>query len=562
MSLLPRRLLLAIPLLFVLPSSAGLGQQATEFSTVPTKLATPPGLPRPEDFLNRGVVFEQQRLWQQAADLYERGVRHYPNDDLLKTRLSKAERLYSFSRRFNDTSYVRELLRLSEFQAAELLREILGKIQSHYVEPVSIPALLQRGYTNIAFAIGDPEPRSHWARVLPTGATRQAEVDLLIAELRLRSTRLSVHAERNQSAAMQLTDAVDEARAAGRLVQERGFGTATAVIMEFVSAISEGLDPYSCHLSPNRMKDLYAMIDGNFVGLGVEVRGTAKGLEIVHVIPESPAEECGLKAGDILTAVDGRDLSNMGAEAAANLLQGRADSQVVMLVDHPNQQTRQVTATRREVVVHSVTRAEIIDPAASVGYIRLESFQKLTVEELEEAYRRLQALGMRSLILDVRGNPGGLLDVGLTVVNHFVEQGVLVSTQGRAWGQSWSHRAREMDVWTLPIAVLIDGESASASEILAGAIKDHRRGVIVGTRSYGKGSVQSIFPLRSANTALRLTTAHFYSPQGKVYQGVGVEPDIRVSRPLGNLGEELPISPVPTLLNDNQIKAACVALAP
>jgi carboxyl-terminal processing protease len=212
-------------------------------------------------------------------------------------------------------------------------------------------------------------------------------------------------------------------------------------------------------------------------------------------------------------------------------------------------------------VVHSVTETKMLGEPAVVGYVRLGSFQKLTVGELEAAVHQLLQSGMQSLIIDLRGNPGGLLDVALQVANHFINNGVLVSTRGRAWGQSFEHSARRgAAVWGFPLAVLIDGDSASASEIFAGAIKDHGRGLVVGTTSYGKGSVQSIFPLRSANTGLRLTTAYFYSPTGKVYQNTGVEPDLYVSRSLDALGQEVPVGRHPTPEDDPQLRAAYDAL--
>ena len=175
-----------------------------------------------------------------------------------------------------------------------------------------------------------------------------------------------------------------------------------------------------------------------------------------------------------------------------------------------------------------MARAEIVEPSAGVGYIQLIGFQKNSAEELDRAVASLRRQGMKSLVLDLRGNPGGLLNVAVEIAERFIDKGPIVFTRGRAPGQSQEYRARGRGAWTMPLCVLIDHESASASEILAGALKDYGRAVVLGERSYGKGSVQSIFALRSAPAGLKLTTAKFYSPKNQPYSEQGVEPDVLV----------------------------------
>ncbi len=183
---------------------------------------------------------------------------------------------------------------------------------------------------------------------------------------------------------------------------------------------------------------------------------------------------------------------------------------------------------RRHVDVESVTQAKIVDVSGGVGYVQLNGFQKSSTEELERAIDSLRRQGMTSLVLDLRGNPGGLLNIAVEIAERFIDQGVIVSTRGRAPGQSQIYRAGARAVWKMPLIVLIDHDSASASEILAGALKDHRRAYVLGERSYGKGSVQSIFALRSAPAGLKLTTAKFYSPRSRPYSEQGVEPDMMI----------------------------------
>ena len=176
-----------------------------------------------------------------------------------------------------------------------------------------------------------------------------------------------------------------------------------------------------------------------------------------------------------------------------------------------------------------MTGVKIVDPETMTGYVQLNGFQKSSTEELERAVALLHSQGMKALVLDLRGNPGGLLNVAVEMAERFIDQGVIVSTRGRAPGQSQVYRASRRADWKMPVYVLIDRDSASASEILAGALKDHRRATILGERSYGKGSVQSIFSLKNAPAGLKLTTAKFYSPKNRPYSEQGVEPDVVVA---------------------------------
>ena len=351
-------------------------------------------------------------------------------------------------------------------------------------------------------------------------------------------------------------EASAELRNVIRLCAVHGCQHTAAAPLEFITGACESLDPYTTHLSPNRLDELYSMIDGNFVGLGVEVRGEDQGLRIVEVLPSSPVQEAGLHDEELILTVDGVHLAGHNAEDAANRLQGPEGSAVLIEVANADGQTCNLSIVRREVIVHSVREACILEKSMGVAYLRIESFQKSTEDELRSILDDLEKQGMRSLIVDLRGNPGGLLDVSLDVANQFIGDGILVSTRGRAWGQNWAHWARPKVTRKTPIVVLVDSESASASEIFASAIQDHHRGLIVGTRTYGKGSVQSIFPLTTVRTGLRLTTALFFSPTDKRLQGVGVEPDLVITRGVSQLGEEPPVQRRPTPENDRQLRAA------
>ena len=298
--------------------------------------------------------------------------------------------------------------------------------------------------------------------------------------------------------------------------------------MEMAAAAVGGLDEYSAFLTTGQLDDLYAQIEGNFVGLGVELKSAPDGLLVVHVIPGSPAARAGIRAGDHLIGVGSRSIGGLSVDEAAHLLQGPEGSLVTLAVARGPGAARAITVRREHVEVPSIEEVGIVDNSSGVARVKITSFQKTTATDLEAALRRLDAAGMRALVIDLRGNPGGLLSAAVDVADLFLDHGLVVATRGRSPEEDFNYSAGRPGTWRTPLVVLIDGDSASSSEILAGAIRDHRRGTIVGSRSYGKGSIQGIFPLDAAGVGMRLTTAKFFSPRGLPYSGVGVDPDVSV----------------------------------
>ena len=323
-------------------------------------------------------------------------------------------------------------------------------------------------------------------------------------------------------------EARDSAVVAANLAQQRLGLSPTVVILEYLCGATNSLDPYSAYLTPDQLSEVYSQIDGSFVGLGIELKAQGGGLVIVRVISGSPAEQAGVRAGDRIVAVDGRQTSQYTTDQAANLLQGPEGSVCSLVLAAPGEADRQLSVRRQRVEVPSVDQVRIVDDKQGVGYLRLTCFQKTTRRDLEAALWRLHRDGMRSLIMDLRGNPGGLLISSVDIADLFLDQGVIVSTHGRIAQEDSTYTAHPEGTWHVPLTVIIDQESASAAEIFSGAIHDHHRGTIVGVRSFGKGSVQGIFQLDGSDSGLRLTTAKFYSPQGKPYSRVGVEPDVVV----------------------------------
>ena len=310
----------------------------------------------------------------------------------------------------------------------------------------------------------------------------------------------------------------------------------SAVVMEFVFGGCNSLDDYSSYLTPGKLGDLYNNIDGEFVGIGIEMKAeSGKGLLLVNVLPESPASEGGAQVGDFIVSIDGRDCRKLTTEEAATMLQGQPNSRVRLQLADPNtNEERPATLIRRAVKVKSIPVVKIIDRANHIGYIRMTGFQKNTAEELDAAMSKLRREGMQALIWDVRGNPGGLLNAAVEVLDRFIGNGVLVSTRGRVQDQNTIYKAHvDATDWSGPLVLLVDGDSASASEIVAGAVHDLHRGTIVGRKTYGKWSVQSILP-GHAESGFRLTTAKFYSPNGGTYSKIGIQPDVQVAEETEN----------------------------
>jgi carboxyl-terminal processing protease len=467
-----------------------------------------------DGYLQRGQELEAQRRWGEALAHYEECLRQFPAENVLEKRFELARLHYDLGRRYADRSFAENVARMPAEKALELYLQVLLKIETHYVEQPVWKDIVERGTSDLETALGEPV---FLERNLPS--LHPAAVEAFRRELR------QTLAERRVAGRM---DARDTAVVAANLAQQRLGLAPTVVILEYLCGATNSLDPYSAYLTPDQLREVYSQIDGSFVGLGIELKALGGGLVIVRVISGSPAEQAGARAGDRIVAIDGRQTSQYTTDQAANLLQGPEGTVCNLVVAAPGEAQRQLAVRRQRVEVPSVDQVRIADEKWGVGYLRLTCFQKTTRRDLEAALWRLHREGMRSLIMDLRGNPGGLLISSVDIADLFLDQGVIVSTHGRIAQEDSTYTAHPDGTWHVPLTVIIDQESASAAEIFSGAIHDHQRGKIVGVRSFGKGSVQGIFQLDGSDSGLRLTTAKFYSPQGKAYSRVGVEPDIVV----------------------------------
>lgn len=474
-----------------------------------------------DQMITAGVEYERGRQWLEAIEHYEKATKQWPEASEITYGLRRSKIHFSIERRYTDNSFLQRMLTLPRFEALTLVDELLSKVQDDYITPISSTSFAAHGTESLYLGLANP-------RFLQTNLPGVAPEKISRVRQALKTTYWNKPVDHRRGVFDVINAVCDMTEA------ELGLSS-SAVVMEYLFGSCNALDEYSAYLTPTRYNDLTGSIEGQFVGIGIEMKAEAnKGLLLVNVLPESPAAEGGLLSGEHIVAIEGKNCRTMTTDEAANYLQGKPGSRVTLDIEGRNNDVRQRSFQRRAVQVKSIPIVKMVDRENGVGYIKMTGFQKGTDWELDQALMQLQSQGMRSLIWDVRGNPGGLLDTAAKVLDRFLPEGVMVSTRGRSSRDNSTFSARRNGTTNLPLVLLIDGDSASASEIVAGAIRDHQRGTIVGRKSYGKWSVQSIFPLQSG-AGLRLTTARFYSPNGGWYGGDGVKqprgiaPDIEVA---------------------------------
>ena len=298
-----------------------------------------------------------------------------------------------------------------------------------------------------------------------------------------------------------------------------------------VSGMLTSLDPHSSYMDAKSFQDMQVQTRGAFGGLGIEVMQEDGLVKVVAPIDDTPAARAGILSGDLITAIDGQSVQGMTLNQAVDKMRGDVNTNVKLtILRGPKKDKLDVNLTRAIIQIKSV-RFHVDKP--DIGYIRITQFTEQTFDGLKDAMAKIQkdipADKFKGYVIDLRNNPGGLLDQSVAVVNAFIDKGEIVSTRGRNADETQRYNARPMDLsHGKPLVVLINGGSASASEIVAGALQDHKRATLIGSRSFGKGSVQTIIPLGQNNGALRLTTARYYTPSGRSIQAKGIEPDVTI----------------------------------
>jgi carboxyl-terminal processing protease len=308
----------------------------------------------------------------------------------------------------------------------------------------------------------------------------------------------------------------------------------TKLIETAISGMLAGLDPHSSYMDAKSFKDMQVQTRGEFGGLGIEVTMEDGLIKVVSPIDDTPASKAGILANDIITNIDDDAVQGLTLNQAVEKMRGPVNTKIKLKVVRKGQdKPMELTLVRDNIRVRSV-RARV--EADDIAYIRITTFNEQTTEGLKREMANLQSqIGdkLKGYIIDLRNNPGGLLEEAVSVSDAFLDRGEIVSTRGRNAEETQRRTAKPGDLAKgKPVIVLINGGSASASEIVAGALQDHKRATLVGTRSFGKGSVQTIIPLGSGNGALRLTTARYFTPSGKSIQAKGITPDIEVLQDL------------------------------
>ena len=298
-----------------------------------------------------------------------------------------------------------------------------------------------------------------------------------------------------------------------------------------ISGMLQGLDPHSSYMDAKSFRDMQVQTRGEFGGLGIEVTMEEGLIKVVSPIDDTPASKAGIMANDVITNLDDEAVQGLTLNQAVEKMRGPVNTKIKLkIIRKGADKPIEVTLTRDNIRVRSV-RARV--ESDDIAYIRVTTFNEQTTEGLKREIGNLTtqigADKLKGFIIDLRNNPGGLLEEAVSVSDAFLERGEIVSTRGRNADETQRRTAKSGDLTKgKPVAILINGGSASASEIVAGALQDHKRATLIGTRSFGKGSVQTIIPLGSGNGALRLTTARYFTPSGKSIQAKGISPDLEI----------------------------------
>jgi len=475
-----------------------------------------------DQIIQEGKNLETEGRWAEALAHWESVLRIRRNDSVLMEHYRTARFHCDVGRRYTDLSYLNLIRSLTVVETLNFFEEVTTRIQQYYADVPQWEQLFRHGVQDFNIALTDKNFRT---KVNLTVSDEQVNTYLMAVQMTVGGWKIRDR-EDMKNGLLHIAEMAQK---------QLGLNPVVA-LMEFTCGVVNSLDPNTSYLTPNQYNDQLASTSGNLVGLGVDLRADREALLILRVIPGSPAEESGLKERDRILAINGTSTHGRDTHNAADLLQGEAGTTVTLSIrsEDLGQHPREVQITRRQIEVPSVEDVRMIND--TLGYVKLTGFHEKTGVELTKALNDLDRSGMKCLVLDMRQNPGGLFQAGIEVASMFIERGAIVRTQGRDHAPDAPYMARGDNARKTPLIVLIDEESASASEIVAGAIRDHKRGILIGKQTYGKGTIQQIVPVRTGTSGIRsgikLTVEKFYSPNGRAYSGIGVTPDIII--PEGN----------------------------
>jgi carboxyl-terminal processing protease len=460
----------------------------------------------------RAADYEQRGMWTQACACYSQLLKGAHDSAELREHFQNCLRHANQVRRHRDADFVKNIRGRRLPEALDVYEEVLFRLLANYVErdKIRLADLVRHGLQELRFALDDD---TFLEENLPE----------------ITSSRIQVFAERLEHWPVPPIQKVREAREQVRAValaavEELGLNPSVTV-MELAWGAGNALDEYTVLLTPGQFNFLQATLRGEIVGVGIKVGTADQKLVITSVVPNGPAAEKGLKPNDQITRVDGRSTEGWSEEMVSARLLGRTGTAVDLDVLTDDLGPRSVRLVRQPVLTPSIDWEPM--PRDGVGYVRILSFQETTPQELKDALLQLQAARMKALVLDLRGNSGGAFHAAVQVAELFLPDGVVVITDSPLKRFRAKYRAHNPHALTLPLVVLIDGETASAAEVVAGALKENQRATLVGAPTFGKGSIQCPVPLEKMPAGLWITVARFCSPSNQPYSGRGVTPHIR-----------------------------------
>jgi carboxyl-terminal processing protease len=479
---------------------------------------------------------EKQHDWLEACCLYREVLHRDRTRDDVRLAYQRCLRRYHIVHRHQDQVYRQALTRVTPDQAFEMYKQVLDTIAKTYVDrdKTSPAALFRQGIDELRFALDETIFRAKYFPGIPRETLEGFKNKLED----WRSRRID-----------KLADACDQVKAVALTAQQMGVGPRAAILLtvitlEFLSGACNALDEYTFFLTPGHYREVQDALRGRLASIGVDLTVVEKRLEVLRVYPRSPAWEADLRPGDRILRINSQPTDDMSVEVASSLLRGKSGTLIeVEVVSNPMSRPESqftLKLTRRPVVVPSVEYGLLperfdVDGGDGmmlpVGKLAITSFQETTLQEVKEALAALQSDGMKLLILDLRGNPGGLFKSAVHVAELFLPEGVIVVSQSHALPKRLSGpiRSESMNPLLMPMVVLIDGDTASAAEVLAGALKDNGRAKLIGQTTFGKGSIQCVIPLEKPPFdrmpgGIRMTVARLLSPNWQPFSIKGIQP--------------------------------------
>jgi carboxyl-terminal processing protease len=467
-----------------------------------------------EPLARKAQVLESRGQFRDALPIREFLLAKDRNSSQLKEDYLRCLRRVLQDRRHREQGFKDAITGLKKpGQVLDVYVKVLQILQSHYVESDRTEAarLFEQGLLEMRFALEDETFQKEYLSKAKPGA---------IAAFRDRLIEWDFKAISDNQAAR------DELRKVAKTAHDSLKLPLAVVAFEFVCGACNSLDEYTAYLTPAQANEMQALMRGKFAGVGIELAVVDQKLVIGQIHPDSPAART-FKVGDRIVRVDRQAVDPSSPSEARSRLRGEPGSSVEIEVQSAGEMmTRSLKMERQPYVMPSVEFEP--KPQDGIGYVRILCFTDSTVRELKDALIKLQAAGMTDLILDLRGNPGGLFKSSIETAEMFLPEGLIVHTQSRLREFNETHKSHNPDALVFPLVLIVDGETASSAEVLAGALKENDRALLVGQPTFGKGTIQCVVPLEIVSAGVRITVAKFLSPSGQPYNGRGVTPHVVV----------------------------------